>query len=326
MVVLLGDLHLSSSKDYFREISENIIDWLIGWEYNSPDNDLVFLGDLVDSAVNGGLVINWLEKMFAGLKFRSIHIVRGNHDYKKVDGLEQLAYEFLKSNTYPTVKIYEELTEVTIDGLKFLMMPHYSKTPDKPSMVQLYSKVYKTHKGPYDVVVGHFSDEKFPFGGDSVPEIDKINSTIICLGHIHTRIDPEMYIGSVYPCKVSETNVNRAAWILDPSGDKTEVPLPKFAEYYHVRYPSDLPETDALVPIYSIYGANEQVALSKYGNIYIRKTISSLEEKKSEALDSEIDIGDLDQKALFREFVKVRATPMDRRVYTKCLSMLPDTN
>lgn len=328
MVVLLGDTHLSSAKPYFREISERMVEWIKTWEFNSPEHDLVLLGDLVDSAVNGGLVMKYLDEMITSLKFRSVHIVKGNHDYKKVDGVEQLAYEYLKSARFHNVHIYEELTEATIGGLRFLLMPYYSRTTDEPSMVDTYSNVWRTHKGPYDVVVGHFADEKFPFGSDTVQNVEKINTTHICLGHIHTRVDPRIYIGSMYPCNVSEGKTNRAAWIFDERGNRSEELLPEFARFSYVKYPEDLPESEALVNIYSIYGATEQVARSKYGDIYIRKTISSLEEKKAE--DQEVEkisgFSDLNQKDLFREFVKSRGTPMDRRVFTKCLSLLPDTN
>ena len=94
MICVLGDIHFNSSKDYMMKTCERFLDWYKTWNLNVPQNTLILAGDLVHSAVNGGIVIHFLEEFASNSRFKEVHIVVGNHDKKKVDGINQLAYEF----------------------------------------------------------------------------------------------------------------------------------------------------------------------------------------------------------------------------------------
>ena len=105
MICILGDIHFNSSKSFYRDICESFLEWYEDWEYNSSSNTLILAGDLVESAANAGIVIDWLTRFLDHSKFKHIHICVGNHDKKIISDVPQLAYEFYKSSS--KVSVYE---------------------------------------------------------------------------------------------------------------------------------------------------------------------------------------------------------------------------
>lgn len=330
MLVILGDLHLRSDKDYFIKTCEAFLDWFRDWKYNSPENALILAGDLVEQAAPGGLTISFLEQLVKDSKFEAIHICVGNHDNKKINGINQLAYEFLEHKS--SVKIYRTAREVSIQNKKVLMLPYFLGVNDLGlTMKEYYSNISenKRFSNDYDLVVGHFSgdDVFFSTSPDCVSNLDKLNGRV-CLGHIHTReINPYRYIGSVFAGKKNENDNTRAAWILSEDGKWSEDKLPLFNEFISVVYPSALPKSNAKVPIYTVLNCNsEALAKQKYGNIYIRKVTSNLNEISNKG-DYDIErsfnaIKEFDIKALFEEYLKSRPTPLKVKIAEKCRSMI----
>lgn len=324
-IVILGDIHFTSRKKYFTDVCYYFLDWYLNWPTNNNNNSLILAGDLVDSHVNGGIVIDLLEKFINYSRFKEIHIVVGNHDKKKQDGIDQLAYEFYRNKS--NVHIYEELTEVNIEGKKVLMLPYYlgNNKYGEPMNVA-YSSLYKTHRGPYDLVVGHFAGEDASFQGavDCISNLDKLNTRRLCLGHIHTReANPNVYIGSIYAGRKNENDLSRAAWVLE-NDEWREEPLPLLTEFITFAYPNPLPKSEAVFPIYTILNCNsESIARKKYGDINIRGVISSSYEifTNKKDLDFEFEsIKDINIKELFTEFEKEH--PLDLDVSKECRSAL----
>lgn len=321
MMAILGDIHFNSAKPYFTRVAEEFLRWFSEWEYNTPDNTLILVGDLVHTAINGGLVVSWLETFVNASRFQHIHVVRGNHDYKKKDGVEQLAYEFYRERS--NVTIYESRTEIQIEGQRVLLLPYYHYGLNQETMAQSYSVIHKENQ-TYDLVVGHFADESFGLGSDIVKNVGKIESKHICLGHIHTRVNPEIYIGSVYANKVNENDNRRAAWIIDSNSRKVEVPLPKFCEFVSVNFPEPLPVSDAIVPIYTILNcASEQAALAHYGSdIYLRKVVRDMNRVASvNGINIASGLEGLSIEQMFQAFLKAKAD-VNRSVAGKCLSLI----
>ena len=92
--VFLGDIHFRDDKEYFRATSEEFLNWYKDWELNIEENYLFLLGDLVESALLTGTVADFLEKFAVYSKFKEVHICVGNHDIRKFNDENQLAYEF----------------------------------------------------------------------------------------------------------------------------------------------------------------------------------------------------------------------------------------
>jgi predicted phosphodiesterase len=328
MIAILGDIHFNSSKDYWIEVSLQFLKWFENWQYNNSNNELILAGDLVHSSVNGGVVISFLEKLANASRFAKIHIVVGNHDIKRRDGIVQLAYEFLRERD--NVLIYDRMQVATIQSRRVLMMPHYIPEQRETVMKMAYSNAYKVYADHYDLVVGHFLESSVFYGGsDSIENLSKLDAKHLCLGHVHNRVDPRIYIGSVFPCRHTETDTRRAAWILldDTACTKIEDPLPIFCEFASIRYPEAIPATAALVPIYTITNcASEAAARSVYKNIYIRKVITGLGAAQSSMTDIENTAEEeLNAYQLFTEFLKLQSPPLERSVVSLCRPMLENS-
>lgn len=324
MICILGDVHFNSSKDYYIHIGNAFIDWFANWIHNNSANVLILAGDLVNTSVNGGIVIDQLERLILASKFKSIYLVVGNHDVKKKDGVEQLAYKFLAQK--PNIHIIERLSLQQIEGANVLLLPHYLPEANEPTMVDYYSNLHKTIHNDILLTVGHFSDEQYTFGTDGVRNLEKLKTKYICLGHIHTRVNPKRYIGSVYTTRLGEHDNTRAAWLLDTATKQMLYdPLPTFSEFLSAEYPNPLPETKAIVPIYTITNcASEQLARMQYGNIFIRKVLRGSDLKKVTSDHTEVskNVQNMDIPAMFTEFLRTYPVPLDRSVASICSKLL----
>lgn len=322
MIAILGDWHLSSRKTYHRDIAEATLEWFASWHYNKSGNILIHVGDLVDSAVNGGLVIEFVERFANTSKFDHIYIVVGNHDVKRRDGIPQLAYSFLERR--PDVTLVASPREYDIDGVRTLLMPHFIPGPGQESMKDFYSSIADHFPGPFDLAVGHFNDDTVGAlsGTGAIANLHRLNTTHLCLGHIHKRVHPERYIGSMFATRVNEVDSSRAAWLIDTNTKtKTEELLPVFVEYSTVEYPNPLPAPTGIVPVYTISNCpSEEVARQTYGDINIRKIVHPLEQSEMTSSISEIDVYSMSLPELFREFT--RENTIDRLVARLCLSLL----
>ena len=332
MICCLGDIHFRVDKDYFIKICNDFIEWFSNWKYNNSQNTLVLAGDLVEASVNSGIVIDFLERFYLNSRFKAIHICAGNHDKKKHFGITQLAYEFYKSKE--NIFIYEDPAETYIEDCDVLFLPYFVGMNDYgQTMKEYYSEIYKNpnFKNNYDLVVGHISDDSVLFGGiDCIANLDKINTRVLCLGHVHNRVNPNIYIGSIFANKKSENDDRRSAWILDKN-HYAEDKLPLFNEFLNVSYPEKLPASKALTPIYTVLNcASENVARSKYGDIFIRKVVSSETEttkKPEEALARQFEsIKNVNIPDLFDAYVKTQENTIDPKIVRKCKRLLVTSN
>ena len=331
MICLLGDIHFNSSKDYYRDICEAFLDWYKDWKYNKSTNTLILAGDLVESAANAGIVIDWLTRLLNYSRFNHIYICVGNHDKKIISGVPQLAYEFYKSRD--NVTVLENIAHINIEGAEVLFLPYYSGVNASGlSMHDFYSELYKTdeYSRYFDFVVGHVGgpDALFEGSNDCIDNLDKLNAGRLCFGHIHTRSsNPRRYLGSIYACKKNENDSTRAAWLYDPkTGHWSEDRLPVFSEYITVSYPEGLRTTDAVVPIYTILNCTStELAKKEYGDIRIRKVVSTpyevMESGDSTAAPAS-STRSMTLQDLFKDFVASQSPPLDETVLKKCEALL----
>lgn len=331
MICLLGDIHFNSSKDYYRDICEAFLSWYRDWKHNKSTNTLILAGDLVESAANAGIVIDWLTRLLDYSRFNHIYVCAGNHDKKIISGVPQLAYEFYKSRD--NVTVLETITRTNIEGAEVLFLPYYSGVNASGlSMHDFYSNLYKTdeYSKYFDFVVGHVGgpDALFEGSNDCIDNLDKLNTGRLCFGHIHTRSsNPRRYLGSVYACKKNENDNTRAAWLYDPiTKCWSEDRLPVFSEYLTVSYPEELPITDAVVPIYTILNCTSiELAKKEYGDIRIRKAVSTpyeIAESSDSTATPASSTRSMSLQDLFRDFVASQSPPLDETVLKKCEALL----
>jgi len=278
MIIVLGDIHFRSDYAWFKEAAEKFLEWFESWEYNKQVHELILLGDLVERSVNGGTVISFIEKLANVSKFKKVHILVGNHDFKRIEGRFQLAYEFLRER--PSIVIYEEFRVAKIGGLDCAMLPHISPSPEITNPYAYFSSLYKEHKA--DIVFGHVQDETL--SGRSVSNLDKI-SKHLCLGHIHVRSN-ERYIGSIYPSNPIQNGPRyfRTYSKIKGSIHMREYPLPNFLTFKAIKYGDKIVnDDDCLVPVYIVNEAPpESLRTSDYSGVHIRKYVRSQSKKLDE--------------------------------------------
>lgn len=322
MIAALGDIHFRDDKPYFKAVSEEVLKWYSSWELNNEDNYLILLGDLVENALLTGTVADYLEKFSIYSKFKEVHVCVGNHDIRKANDENQLAYEFLRNK--PNFIIHDSLEIVDVGGCRTLFLPYYKGLNFYGrTMTDYYSNLYKerAYKTHFDLAVGHFNDETISFGNESdcVRNLDKLDCDKLILGHIHTRsINSSTYIGSVFACKKTENDERRCAMVKDENGWR-EVYLPKFNEFLPVIYPNKLPKSNALIPIYTVLNcASESMALSKYGRIFIRKTsveTSEIVRKRTLGFEKDFEnIKNMNYPAMLDSFFKAPENTYDPEV------------
>lgn len=335
MIAILGDLHLRDDKPYWRATCEAFLEWYRNWPTNCKGNDLILTGDLVETPVLSGTVVDYLEKLVEWSNFDSIHICVGNHDRKKMNGHEQIAYKFY--NNKKKVHLYDEIASIDISGKSVLMLPYFLGTNShKQTMHDFYSSIWNDKKfnKRYDLVVGHLCGSDCIFPGDTnyVDNLEKINADHVILGHVHTRsVNSKRYIGSIFANKKSENDKTRAAVIIRDDNSRYEEKLPVFNEFIAINYPNELPKTDAIVPIYSVLScASETVARVKYGDIFIRRTtpdISDYIPKRNVQLDMRLDsVQEMDVHEMFKSFCKNQTPPFSNLIEEDCFKMLAKRN
>lgn len=325
--IVLGDIHFRDDKPYWKVICEKFLDWFKNYEKNNSENNLFLAGDLVEDKILSGIVADYLYRFLRYSKFKNIYICVGNHDRKEYHNSYQLSYEFYKN--YSNVHIYEEASEINVDGFKVLILPYYQGVNryGKP-MNEYYSNIYKNKifSNNYDLVLGHFSAEDKDLFGSSecISNLDKINAKKIILGHIHTRGMGEdtYYIGSVFAGKKSENDYRRCAMVYK-DGVWSEDKLPLFNEFLSVTYPEELPESKALVPIYTILNCtSESVALSKYKGIFIRRvTTDSIDVSIGKRADMDrqfSSVKEMDTRLLFQAFIDSQEPPLEKEIIKDC--------
>jgi len=315
-LVAIGDLHFQDNHVWDHGVCENVISYLTSASYNNSENTLVLLGDLTESHLNSGIVYEYLTRLFAGLKYKQIIIITGNHDLKRRAGKEIVPYEFLKKDP----RVYISLIpgeEKIIDNFSCLMLPHVLPSQERPSVNKFYSSL----SGSYDFIFGHVADETAAM----IPENQRADlsklSGIKVLGHIHTRTSSN-YIGSIYAGTVKEVDDNRAVWIFDSNKQKTEVPLPIFVDYQNITYPEPLRRTKAMTSVYTFYGADEGTIREKYGNVYIRRVIRNLDSNLKTDLSKASQLTSLKDAKDISKLIESWSTTLKEKPSDKLLESL----
>jgi DNA repair exonuclease SbcCD nuclease subunit len=303
MLVAIGDLHLSDSREWSFDVSERVVDYIIKWNMNNPTHSAIFLGDFTEDTLLTGRLFSLLLKLFTSLKFKKTYVVVGNHDLKKDKNNNlYLAFEFLRHPLFQDkIEIVEEYRQGVIEGLNVVILPWIH--PDGTHSVKDYENPQNYPSalvpGGRDIVFAHFQDTTSEKQGDKV-NIDWIKTKFYCIGHIHK---PGLrYIGSVIPNKWDERNEVRTVRFYareDGKATETTYPIPVFTDYYSIKFPEPLPQVPAQVPVWTIFNCkDEATARQQYGDIYIRKALYDI------AMDNEA-LADLNRSMVTKDKISI---------------------
>jgi hypothetical protein len=283
MVVVYGDLHISSDRPWSLDVSKKVCDTIIGHESNKEENSLILTGDITDKNTVDGSVIDLLHYLFENLKYKNTYICVGNHEGRIKHKKLSTTYDFLenpkyKSHVLSSIHIIRELREVLVEGMSTLFLPHIYPTENKS--LSYYSDLPKEIRDKeYDLILGHITDSRLSFPSTDKIDISYLKSKRNIMGHIHSGEYKDLgYLGSFIPNSVSETDFPRYRLLIkkEVTGILTETweVLDPILEYKEVDYPSPLVRTKAPVVVWSFTNcADEEVARSFYKKpeMFIRK-------------------------------------------------------
>ena len=218
-VAIITDTHYGARKgskylhDYFELFYKNV--FFPTLEEQGVEA-VIHMGDAFDSRKSIDYQsLEWAKRVvFDPLKKYEVHIAVGNHDtyYKNTNEINSPG---LLLQTYKNIKTYDRATEVTIGGLKVLMLPWINAANEEDT-----TKTIK--KTDCKVAMGHLEINGFRVHRNYVMEegmdcdiLEKFDR--VFSGHYHTRSDNGkiFYLGNPYEMFWTDVNDTRGFHIFD---------------------------------------------------------------------------------------------------------------
>jgi len=279
-LIVIGDLHFSDDKDWKIAVGRKMIEWMIDFKENIPENTLILSGDITDKSINTGTVYRMVEEFISVCKFKSIYILKGNHDIHYKNGIQSYTGDFLRG--YTAIEILEEPGQIlNIEGFNVLSLPHYDFLEGFPNMTTFYNSLRV--KEDIDIIVGHLSDETLPLFSDI--DLSNLKAKYRSLGHIHSPMN-ENYMGSLYPTSVAEHTGNRYYHKYE-GRERSLGDIPELLHYEQIIYPREPVMKEGLIQVFTILNYPTNIdGLSIYDKLYIKQKISS---KALDVFDSELE-------------------------------------
>ena len=122
--------------------------------------------------------------------------------------------------------------------------------------------------------------------------MEYIKSDYWPFGHNHNPNN--YYQGSYVPNSIAEAGQARQIRVYT-NGSEHIHPAPRIVDYFSVKFPDPLPETDVEIPIYTISNCKEEeTAKGKYPDVFIRRVLFdlSMDDKDFDKLTDIINMGD----------------------------------
>lgn len=267
--IVVGDLHLQRAEPKHSQ-TIMFLDWLFSQSFNCKDNCLTLLGDLCNIGAEPELLGIYVDYFENKSKFSSIEILQGNHDCNLVSTILSV-FAPLKN-----VRVITQPETTEQGGISFLYLPFYNhEGKNIKSMKDRYSSLHteKDFGGTFDYGFGHIEDDTNHFS-NSYPDTSKLRVKQWLNGHIHTENVTKKghYLGSPILDSVTESGKKPLIAVIDI--DKNElsyVEVPKFLEYYSVKYPEDLPEVTTPLALFYVEDSIDKEETKKFYSEQSRK-------------------------------------------------------
>ena len=277
-IFIIGDVHWKE-RPYSLGL-DKLFDY---WAENFSNNVFIFTGDFFDTSRPHWLTFTKAVKKLKALK-SEIHIVQGNHDlYHNVGS----ALEPLREYGF---NVYSEQTEVIIEGIPFLFLPH----TDAKTMVKYSDIEYKD-----GIIVTHFAPPGSNWG---IGELDLplVENCIIVHGHIHVpdhdrrkwNNNIEHILGVPQTTRQGEEGMTKYMCEVLSKTEVKMLPLPVFFDIFDVKYGDQLDFKDVISLIRVSNAPSEEAVYEMYSDFYIKEdeitvvtkevTLQNLEDIKKE--------------------------------------------
>lgn len=265
VIAVIADTHfgVSNSNGMFLRYQDRYFKGLIEDLTRKGVTDLFHAGDLYD--VRKNINFKTLRETAAFFRERmisapfNVHIVVGNHDSYNKNSLKINAPKELLDWT--DFKIYDDPTEIAIDGTKILLMPWMCNDNVEKSHYML-DQTYA------DVCIGHFDISGFGMSKEVINKVGMPRSIFqkfkkVFSGHFHlpSNQDNILYVGSPYQLTWSDYGDIKRVALYDTKTDELsyiENHDSIFEKVYYV--PGIEPEDKYHDKIVKVYGSNDSNA------------------------------------------------------------------
>jgi DNA repair exonuclease SbcCD nuclease subunit len=218
-VAIITDTHYGCKKgskyihDYFELFYKNV--FFPALEEHGVKT-VIHMGDAFDSRKSIDYQsLDWSKRVvFDPLKKYDVHMIIGNHDtyYKNTNSVNSPE---LLLQTYSNIRTYSDPTEISIDGLKILLLPWINSENEEKTLKMIQKTTSK-------IAMGHLECQGFRVNRQLVMEhgLDSNifkNFTKVFSGHYHTRSNNEcvFYLGNPYEMYWTDVNDTRGFHIFD---------------------------------------------------------------------------------------------------------------
>jgi len=263
-IAIITDTHYGARKgskhlhDYFEKFYDDVFFPTLE---EQGITTVVHMGDAFDSRKSIDYQsLEWSKRVvFDRLKKYDVHMIIGNHDcyYKNTNNVNSPE---LLLQTYNNIKTYSEVSEITLDKLKILIIPWINAENFEDTV-----KVVKTTDSI--CVMGHLELNGFRAHRGHVMEdgmdcklFDKFDK--VFSGHYHTRSDNGkiFYLGNPYEMFWNDVNDTRGFHIFD-TDTLTHTPVNNPYKLFYNIYYEDTP--------YQMFDASEYE--NKIVKVIVRK-------------------------------------------------------
>ena len=239
-IAIITDTHYGARKgskylhDYFEKFYDDV--FFPTLEAEGIDT-VIHMGDAFDSRKSIDYQsLEWAKRVvFERLKKYKVHMIIGNHDcyYKNTNDVNSPA---LLLQTYKNIKTYSEISEITVDKLKVLLVPWINSENFEESVKVIKGSDSKCVMGHLELNGfrahrGHIMED-----GMSCDMFDKFEK--VFSGHYHTRSDNGkiFYLGNPYEMFWNDVNDTRGFHIFD-TDTLTHTPVNNpYKLFYNIYY------------------------------------------------------------------------------------------
>lgn len=241
-LLVIGDIHFKSSSGYSQKVALNFLKFLkneINPKYDEQDY-CVLLGDLVDSLVNPGSVVSYINNLYENLlyKFKQTFIIVGNHDCGYYKNSPELFYNFLSTKQNITL-IDTPFQKINIANKKAICLPYVLGVGNIEKYYNENSEGREELKENYDFCFGHLTLNTSELSNfiECYDYKKYIKADKVIFGHLHSSSSTE-HLCSVWANKNNESLPRRYFLEINlDTNEHQEIKIPNFLIYKKLKYP-----------------------------------------------------------------------------------------
>lgn len=222
-IAILGDCHFGVRNDamifhnHMRKFFEGVF-----FPYLLKHNikHIVQVGDIFDRRkyINFKTMNESIDYFFSKLVEYGItmDVLVGNHDIYYRESLQINSPDIMLQDKYPNISIHQHPTEVTIGGLKTLMVPWICKENKTECMAKISSSKARVLFGHLELSGFQMYKGQFSLQGESAGRLFD-GYELVMSGHYHTKSSKDVihYLGTPYEMTWADHGDKKGFHILD---------------------------------------------------------------------------------------------------------------